>query len=197
MRRKHIEWLVIIICVLLFVITTIFVNLNKTVFFDTNIHNFINNLPFNDMFWKSITFLASPTFIIIALIFLIIFIKNKVFSFLIFINTINVFLLNQGLKLIFSRPRPEFKLIEEAGFSFPSGHAMISLSFYGFLIFIIWHMNLKHKNLLTILLVILIILVGFSRVYLGVHYPSDVLAGFVLSLAYLLIFIKIVKRYQN
>lgn len=197
MRRKHIEWLVIIICVLLFVITTIFVNLNKTVFFDTNIHNFINNLPFNDMFWKSITFLASPTFIIIALIFLIIFIKNKVFSFLIFINTINVFLLNQGLKLIFSRPRPEFKLIEEAGFSFPSGHAMISLSFYGFLIFIIWHMNLKHKNLLTILLVILIILVGFSRVYLGVHYPSDVLAGFVLSLAYLLIFIKIVKQYQN
>ena len=197
MRRKHIEWLVIIICVLLFVITTIFVNLNKTVFFDTNIHNFINNLPFNDMFWKSITFLASPTFIIIALIFLIIFIKNKIFSFLIFINTINVFLLNQGLKLIFSRPRPEFKLIEEAGFSFPSGHAMISLSFYGFLIFIIWHMNLKHKNLLTILLVILIILVGFSRVYLGVHYPSDVLAGFVLSLAYLLIFIKIVKQYQN
>lgn len=193
MQRKHIEWLFIIICAFLFVFTAVCINLDKISSFDAYVRLFIVNIPLNETFWKAVTFFASPTFIICALIFLIIVIKEKVYAFLIFLNTVNIFLLNQGLKLIFSRPRPEARLIEESGFSFPSGHAMMSLAFYGFLIFIILKSNVKHKKLLTTLLIILIILIGLSRIYLGVHYPSDVFAGFTLSLAYLLIFIKIIK----
>jgi len=90
-------------------------------------------------------------------------------------------LLSELLKSIFHRPRPELTgLVEVSGYSFPSGHAMVSVAFYGFLAYLLWF-NLHHSKLrfpATFAIVILIVLIGISRIYLGVHYPSDVLAGF-------------------
>lgn len=95
------------------------------------------------------------------------------------------------LKELFQRPRPdEFRLIEEIGYSYPSGHAFSSLLFYGALIYMLWKSpTIPMKNGLNLLLSSIILLTGVSRIYLGVHYPSDVLAGYASSLPLLLLFI--------
>ena len=100
-------------------------------------------------------------------------------------------MLNLMLKNIVERPRPiGYRLIDETGYSFPSGHSMISAAFYGLIIYFIWK-NVKNKKLKYIscaLLGLLIAFIGISRIYLGVHYASDVLGGFIISIAYLIIF---------
>lgn len=103
-------------------------------------------------------------------------------------------IINTLLKNIFQRPRPQFHpLIIARDFSFPSGHAMDSFVFYMALSYLIFQIT-KNKKLVivtTILFVFLILLIGVSRVYLGVHYPSDVvggwLGGFIVLLSTLLI----------
>lgn len=111
-----------------------------------------------------------------------------------------VFILNTILKNIFERPRPEFyRLIQETGFSFPSGHSMVSMAFYGYFIYIIYKKmdNFYLKWVICSILSLLIILIGISRIYLGVHYASDVLAGFCISLAYLMLYTYLTKKYLN
>ena len=103
-------------------------------------------------------------------------------------------MLNQTAKYLFARTRPEdINLVIETGFSFPSGHSMVSLAFYGFFVYLLYHKKWSKKKRLMacIPLIILTLLVGISRIYLGVHYASDVLAGFALAMAYLIIFIKL------
>ncbi len=92
------------------------------------------------------------------------------------------------LKNIFSRPRPDITaLFFVPQYSFPSGHAMNSTIFYGICIAIVSHLSVNRylKYVLLILLFVLIVLIGTSRVYLGVHYPTDVLGGYVSGLAWL------------
>lgn len=101
------------------------------------------------------------------------------------------------LKFILQRPRPiEFKIINETGYSFPSGHSMISMAFYGYIIYLIYN-NIKNKYLKTALISILsllIVMIGISRIYLGVHYTSDVCAGFLVSISYLIIYINFANK---
>lgn len=91
------------------------------------------------------------------------------------------FLLNIALKLLFRRERPALhRIAEAAGYSFPSGHSMAAFSLYGLLVYLLW----KHarsglqKGLLLSGGALLILAIGASRIYLGVHYPSDVVAGY-------------------
>lgn len=104
------------------------------------------------------------------------------------------------VKHIIKRPRPEgIALIVETGFSFPSAHAMGSVVFYGFLIFLIWK-YLKNKPLkitLSAIIPILVLIVGYSRIYLGVHYFTDVLVGCVCGLAYLTVAIFLFELLNN
>ena len=104
------------------------------------------------------------------------------------------------LKFILQRPRPtEYRIINETGYSFPSGHSMVSMAFYGFLIYLIYK-NVKNKYLKVTLISILAILtvsIGISRIYLGVHYTSDVLAGFLISLSYLVLYTSFYKKDVN
>ena len=137
---------------------------------------------------KFITFFADPIWCILFSVLVIILWKKIRKAFL--INLILVFMLNYILKLIFSRARPiDINIITETGYSFPSGHAMISLAIYGFLAYLLWKSDYKYKKIGVSLLVLLIVLIGISRIYLGVHYTSDVIAGFIVSLGYLLLFI--------
>ena len=99
-------------------------------------------------------------------------------------------LLNRLLKNFFDRGRPmDMRLIEVSAESYPSGHAMTAIAFYGFLIYISYK-YIKDRLLRTVFIVIcilIIILVGFSRVYLGVHFPSDVLSGYAAGFIWLLL----------
>ena len=100
------------------------------------------------------------------------------------------------LKNIVARKRPEeFFLIIEKGFSFPSGHSMVSTAFYGFFIYLLYkYYKDKKKYILIGINIILIPLIMFSRVYLGVHYLSDIIAGCLISIIYLIIYIRIINR---
>ena len=147
---------------------------------------------------KFITNFGGAIFLIILTITLFILIKNKKIGLSIILNLIVITGLNQILKYILQRPRPtEYRLIEETGFSFPSGHSMVSMAFYGYLIYLIYK-YVKNKYLKWISIVLLSILIcsiGISRIYLGVHYTSDVLGGFLISLSYLIVYTLIVNRY--
>lgn len=108
------------------------------------------------------------------------------------IVSISGFLANILLKWYFERPRPAGEQLTEAIFySYPSGHSMSSVIFYGFLIYVAWHekLNIIWKILLSLSLTGLILAIGISRMYLGVHYASDVLAGFLGGLFWLFLFI--------
>ena len=144
-----------------------------------------------------ITNLGSP-YVLIVLTLLSFLLKNKKLSFIITGNLGLITIINQVLKFIVKRPRPsDLFLIVETGYSFPSGHSMVSLSFYGLLIYFIYKYfkNKKLKIFLITLLSLIIILIGVSRVYLGVHFVSDVISGFLLSLSYLIIFIKVINKF--
>lgn len=97
-------------------------------------------------------------------------------------------ILNQVLKRIFERVRPDiFHVIAESGYSFPSGHAMGAICFYGILAYFAG-LGLRSKPLRWGLLAaagIYILLIGLSRVYLGVHYPTDILAGYAAGATWL------------
>lgn len=132
---------------------------------------------------------------ILAILIASFLLKNKNYFKYIFINLVSIVLLNQCLKFIFQRARPELNLINETGYSFPSGHAMVSMGFYGFIIYLLLTSKIskKYKIISTVILESLIIMIGFSRIYLGVHYFTDVIVGFIISIIYLIIYIDIVK----
>ncbi len=149
-----------------------------------------------------ITFLASTKFLIVISVLLIIgiFIKRNYsfYSALIVLNISLSSLINLGLKSLINRTRPDIlKLVEVTGLSFPSGHSMASMSFYGLLIYLCGkYYNGKYKKTLIGLLCIIILLVGFSRVYLGVHYISDVLGGFSFGLLWIGVITVIIDKYK-
>ncbi len=147
---------------------------------------------------KFITNFGGAIFVISLTTILFFVIKDKKIGISIITNLGIVTILNQIIKFIMQRPRPtEFKIIEETGYSFPSGHSMVSLAFYGYLIYLIYkYINNKHlKRTLIIILSVLICIIGVSRIYLGVHYTSDVLGGFLISFAYLIIYIELVNKF--
>ena len=146
---------------------------------------------------KFITNFGGAIFIILLTVILITVIKNKKIGLSILTNLAIITILNQLLKRILQRPRPtEYRIIEESGYSFPSGHSMISMAFYGYLIYLIYKYveNKNVKWILISLLSVLICLIGISRIYLGVHYTSDVLGGFLISISYLVIYISAVNN---
>ena len=110
-------------------------------------------------------------------------------------NLACVLVLNVVLKQIVQRPRPDgFRLIAETGYSFPSGHSMVSMAFFGLLVWMIWvyEKDRLMRNVWCVLMGLVIVMVGVSRIYLGVHYASDVLAGFCVSLVWLGFYTKVV-----
>ncbi|MHB8860485.1 MAG: phosphatase PAP2 family protein [Minisyncoccota bacterium] len=102
-----------------------------------------------------------------------------------------------ALKDIVQRARPDglIPAITESGFSFPSGHAVASMAFYGFVAFLLCRQYPRHAKLIGAAAAAIILAIGFSRLYLGVHFPSDVIAGYVLGGLWLLIGIEITNRF--
>lgn len=87
------------------------------------------------------------------------------------------------LKNLIERARPpiEWHAVVESSYSFPSNHATVAMALYGFLMYAAWKLFPRYRVLFVPLCATLILLVGFSRLYLGVHYPSDVIAGLILG----------------
>ena len=101
--------------------------------------------------------------------------------------------INQVMKLFFAKPRPELwtRLISETSFSFPSGHAVGSMVVYGFIGYIFAREFPLYQKYIYTAASILIIAIGFSRLYLGVHYPTDIIAGYGVGILWLITCLKV------
>ena len=198
--KKNLKWVVLFICLVGFLALAEDVFNKEIMNGDIIGYKLISTFLISDFVTpiaKFITNFGGALFLSIATVMLFLLIKNKKIGLSIISNIVIITILNQLLKRILQRPRPtEFRIVEETGYSFPSGHSMVSMAFYGYLIYLIYR-YIKNKyvkwTLITILS-ILICLIGISRIYLGVHYTSDVLGGFLISVSYLVIYISAVIK---
>lgn len=136
----------------------------------------------------------------IAILFLLLPMTRKNIGIPMFFSFFASSMLFSILKSIFKRPRPNInRLIGTGGYSFPSGHSATSFSIYFFLMFmcIIYIKNKNLKIILVIVTSILPILIAFSRVYLGVHYLTDVIAGSSIGIFFVLFLIKNLNLYSE
>ncbi|MFC3884019.1 phosphatase PAP2 family protein [Bacillus songklensis] len=118
----------------------------------------------------------------------------------IFHQAVLLFRPHQALKQFFHRTRPDLhRLIEIEGYSFPSGHAMSACTVYGMLSFLLWrHIPTRWgRGILILISITMILTIGMSRIYLGVHYPSDIIGGYFASGFWLAMAIWFYQRYQE
>ena len=180
---------------LLFIILTVLVCTNTIEPLDSATSSFIISIRSPELTntMNIITNISGSYALIVFTTLFIILIKKKKYPLAITINLIAVFITSQLAKAIVERDRPLDMLVSAPGYSYPSGHSMVGLAYFSFLSYLVikYIPNKIVKIILPIVFTITILLVGFSRIYLGVHYLSDVLAGFLLGAIYLIIFINI------
>lgn len=144
---------------------------------------------------QSFTSLSAPVVLAVMLIIVAAFAPGRMPGRFAAANLVGIVALNFALKEIVQRPRPEgFRLIAETGYSFPSGHSMVAVAFYGFLIWLIlrYEEDRLQRWIWSLALFFVVIMIGVSRVYLGVHYFSDVVAGYCVAAVWLVIFTRII-----
>ncbi|WP_375509396.1 phosphatase PAP2 family protein [uncultured Nostoc sp.] len=168
--------------------------------FDTNfllwLHQFAN--PNLDNLMLFVTNLGNPSTVVIVAGITVLLLwwrryreETKVFV----LACLGGLILNIGLKLFFSKPRPQLwhRLISEKSFSFPSGHALGSMVLYGFIAYELATHYPHFAKVIYSLTVILIATIGISRLYLGVHWPTDIIAGYGVGFLWLMICITMLK----
>ncbi len=182
MKKK--ERITIGILSFLWIVLTILVIKGKTVSIDNILYEYLMNIqsPLMDAIMKIITKLGN-TIPVLCIVCLLMIFLNKKERYIFGTNIIITVLFNQIIKRIIKRPRPEhLRLIKQTGYSYPSGHAMIAIGLYGLLLYFSRKIKDKKKRILVqSLLILLIISIGTSRIYVGVHYPSDIIAGYLLA----------------
>lgn len=195
----------------LFIIVFVLVSITENVYNNDimNIDVFMHDLVVNNLRSDYLTFImlfitnfCNPIILLLLSLIILIFSKDKKMGLIILINLFVSILLNLIFKGIIQRDRPlEDFLIEESGYSFPSGHSMVSMAYYGLLMYFVFKKvdDKEIKYIIIFLLGFLILLIGFSRIYLGVHYASDVIGGFLISIVYLIWVIKLLNLnvYKN
>ncbi len=198
---KNLKWIILFICLVGFLALAEDVFHKEIMNGDIIGYKIISTFLISDFttpIAKFITNFGGAIFLIILTVVLVMLIKNKKIGLSIFSNLVIITVLNQLLKRVLQRPRPtEYRIIEETGYSFPSGHSMVSMAFYGYLIYLIYK-YVKNKYIKwssIVLLSLLICSIGISRIFLGVHYTSDVLGGFFISISYLVIYVSAVNKF--
>jgi undecaprenyl-diphosphatase len=156
-------------------------------------------LPILDVLMKSINWLGSVyvfTLLLIALIIILIRRKKRSNAILILTGVAGGWLIVELLKLFFIRLRPIGGLITTTGYSFPSGHATIATALFLLLVYL--HSNQSRKRIESFVVicgaVLAILLVGFSRLYLGVHWLSDIIAGYAIGIIWVAVLIVIMNK---
>ncbi len=179
---------------------------HKIAQFDQVVSTYIQGFesPFLTTIMIFISFIGSAKAVvvlsIIVLIFLYKILKHRS-EFVLFTAVVaGSSLLNVILKSLFHRERPSIhRLITENGFSFPSGHSMEAVAFYGVVTFLLWrHISSRTgRAILFTLSSAMILSIGISRIYLGVHYPSDVFGGYFASTCWLAAAIGVYQRFSR
>lgn len=164
----------------------------ETEYLDTVILQTIRQMhtPLLDQIMMGITALGDPWFLTVvgmSMVFLLLFQGWKIGAIAIGVALGGVALLNHLLKYIFGRHRPDLweRIVDVSFNSFPSGHAMISLVVYGIIAYWLSAHFRPWQGLIIPAAIVLIIAIGFSRLYLGVHWPTDIVAGYAAGLVWL------------
>ena len=187
MSKKNI--LLIVMSIILFIILAIAINADILSGFESWVY-FESVEHMSDILTNILIFITNfggpiGISLICITIFLIPKLRNKL-GLPVSIAVSTSFILNIILKLTFARERPDIlRLVTENSYSFPSGHAMINMALYTVLI-IYAYKSIKSKRIkypLIILMMILVIAIGFTRIYLGVHYAGDIIGGWLLGFA--------------
>lgn len=182
---------------LIFIILVIFIKMDRIFLIDRIFYKKIISIR-TDMiteFFKIITKLGTTKICFIIGIILVIIFRKKIYLWLP-ITTVIIKIMNVFMKLLINRPRPNvMRLVYEKETSFPSGHAMLSITLYGLLIYFIYSKISKNsvKWILITGLSSIILLIGISRIYLGVHYTTDIIGGYLLGMIYLVIITNYMK----
>lgn len=172
---------------------------------DSRVYGYLSKLITEDMtdLMKIISNMGSVITLVVATVLLLLWLwkkrKYRFYAIMAVVNLIIVSLLNILFKSIFHRVRPDIlRLVQASGYSFPSGHSMISAAFYGYLIYLcVLFVKKPWKQLLSCVLLALVFMIGVSRIYLGVHYASDVIGGFLAGFSWLIMFITLIQTYDK
>lgn len=173
-----------------FSIIAYLVEMDKFIHFDHSIIGFVQGFETHALTKLMIffSFVGSTVSVVIisllSALFLYKVLHHRKELFLLVITMVGSTLLNLVLKFIFQRTRPDInQLVFEEGYSFPSGHSMAAFSLYGILTFLLWkHMKTRiRRGMLLLVNSLMILTIGLSRIYLGVHYPTDVLGAYTAS----------------
>lgn len=198
---KKSRWLIAGVGLAAFLIITYFVMTGRELAFDTVIREAFYSAR-SEGLNSVVTVLThigdTRSIVILCLILLILPQTRKAYGLPVSMGAIAASSLNHFLKSIFQRPRPDVSLhlIDQGGWSFPSGHSITSMVVFGLLIWLV-RRNVKNKkaaNVLTVLLAIPWLGIGLSRIYVGVHYPTDVLGGWCLGLVILMLMIFVAEK---
>lgn len=198
------------VCLIIFAALTYFVVTGQSnpdtmeTGFDNIIRHWLYSIrtPWLTEMMKAITYMGNTsTIIAMCIIFLIIPKLTKRFGIPIAAAAIIGSAINKVIKHLVMRPRPDVSLhlIEQGGWSFPSGHSISGLLMYGLLAWLIrkYVKDKRIANAVSVLLTLLWMCIGMSRVYLGVHYPSDVLGGWTLGMAIMMAVITVIERKKS
>ena len=174
---------------------------SEAILFDSIILDFIHrsSKPMLTGIMKIISFIGSAYFLVpfmIIVSFILIYKKRFYGLKLLILSSLGSYLLNIGLKFVFNRSRPfDYFLVEQGGLSYPSGHSMVTMAFYMTIVYLL-EKNIKdkkHGKILKASAILMIILMGLSRLYLGVHWPTDIIGGYLMGYVFYYIITRYIK----
>lgn len=196
---KDKKMIVLYICMFLFIILTILVLTGVINPLDSYMESLVIGIR-NDKLtiaMTNITNIARAYSLIAITILLFFVIKNKKIPLMIAINLVGVFLTSQIFKFVFRRARPDvLTLVSASGYSYPSGHTMVSTAYFAFITYLLCKKVKRKIDKIGLIIFssVMLLLIGFSRVYLGVHYLSDVIGGILLGIAFLMLYLTIINK---
>ena len=185
-----IAFIISVVSIIGFSLISLLISDQKIIQFDRTIIDSVQGLetPSLTMIMKILTFIGSAPFVIVLSLCLLLFLykvlHHRLELILFTAAILGSAILNGILKNIFHRVRPDLhRLIDIAGYSYPSGHAMNAFTVYSIISFLLWrHISSRWGRIILIIVsMVMILAIGISRIYLGVHYPSDIIGGYFAS----------------
>lgn len=204
--RLSVSFVLCLISLIVFGLLAYFVHGHDIIRFDSQVISLVQgreSLLLTSVM-KVLSFIGSAPIIIIVSLFILFFLYKVLkhrHELILFIGVmVGSPILNFILKELFKRARPDFyRLVEISGYSFPSGHAMNAVTFYGILTFLLWrHIPVRWGRVVLLLFSGMMVLgIGLSRIYLGVHYPTDIIGGYFASATWLGLSIGAFQRFKD